>query len=119
MLVLSPMRRFAEQPGLFDSSPDSPSGSLVDQLDEHPGEEFIQGIRDELCETLALARGAESHPWSDMTMTYMVEMRFNSMSRWLPRKEAIALRKAFAAEMDRLYEAAGEMRPEVPGTDPG
>jgi hypothetical protein len=44
------MHRFAEQPGLFDSPADSPNSSLVDQLDEHPGEEFIQGIRDELCE---------------------------------------------------------------------
>jgi hypothetical protein len=55
----------------------------------------------------------------DLTQTYMVEMRFNSMSRWLPRQEALALRKAFAAEMDRLYEAACETRPEVPGADLG
>ncbi len=112
------MPRFAEQPGLFDPPPDSPNSSLVDQLDEHPGEEFIQGIRDDLQATLALARGAASFPWANLTKTYMVEMQFNSMSRWLPRKEAIELRKAFAAEMDRLYEAAGEMRPEVPGADP-
>jgi hypothetical protein len=112
------MHRFAEQPGLFDSPANSPNASLVDQLDEHPGEEFIQGIRDELCETLALARGSDSFPWADLTQTYMVEMRFNSMSRWLARPEAVALRKAFAAEMDQLYEAAGEMRPEVPGPDP-
>ena len=47
----------------------------------------------------------------------MVEMRFNSMSNWLPRQEAVALRRQFAAEMDRLYEAADEMRPEVAGAD--
>ncbi len=111
------MDRFAEKPGLFDSPADSRSASLVDQLDEHPGDEFIQGIRDELCETLALARGSGSLPWADLTKTYMVEMRFNSISRWLPRREAVALRKAFAAEMDRLYEAADQMRPEVPGAD--
>lgn len=110
-------RRFAHQPGLFDSPPDSPTGSLVDQLDEHPGEEFIQGIRDELCGTLALARSAATFPWRDLTETYMVEMRVNSMSRWLPRQEAVALRRQFAAEMDRLYEAADEMRPEVAGAD--
>ena len=111
------MRRFAHQPGLFDALPDLPTGSLVDQLDEHPGEEFIQGIRDELCATLALARGAATFPWRDLTQTYMVEMRFNSMSNWLPRQEAVTLRRQFAAEMDRLYEAADEMRPEVAGAD--
>jgi hypothetical protein len=110
-------RRFANQPGLFDGPPDSPTGSLVDQLDEHPGEGFIQSIRDELCTTLALARSAATFPWRDLTQTYMVEMRFNSMSNWLPREEALALRRQFAAEMDRLYEAANEMRPEVAGTD--
>ncbi len=111
------MRQFADQPGLFDSPTSSPTGSLVDQLDEHPGEEFIQGIRNDLCATLALARGAETFPWPDLTQTYMVEMRFYSMSKWLPRQEAIALRRQFAAEMDRLYEAADEMRPEVAGAD--
>jgi hypothetical protein len=110
-------RRFAHQPGLFDSPPDSPTGSLVDQLDEHPGEEFIQGIRDELLATLALARGAATFPWRDLTETYMVEMRVNSMSNWLPRQEAVTLRRQFAAEMDRLYEAADEARPEVAGQD--
>ena len=109
--------RFADQPGQFDPPPSSPTGSLVDQLDEHPGEDFIQGIRDELSATLALARGAATFPWPDLTQTYMVEMRFNSMSNWLPRQEAVALRRAFAAEMYRLYEAADEMRPEVAGAD--
>ena len=110
-------RRFADQPGLFDSPSNSPTGSLVDQLDEHPGEEFIQGIRDELHATLALARAAAMFPWPDLTRTYMVEMRFNSMSNWLPRQEAVGLRRDFAAEMDRLYEVADEMRPEVAGAD--
>jgi hypothetical protein len=87
----------------------------VDQLDEHPGEDFIQGIRDELRATLALARASARFPWKDLTQTYMVEMRVNSMSNWLPRDEAVALRKAFAAEMDRLYEAADQARPAVPG----
>jgi hypothetical protein len=109
--------RFADQPGLFDSAADSPTGSLVDQLDEHPGEDFIQGIRDELLATLTLARGSARFPWPDLTKTYMVEMRFNSMSNWLPREEAVGLRRAFAAEMDRLYAAADEMRPQVPGAD--
>jgi len=110
-------RRFADQPDLFDSPQRSPTWSLVDELDEHPGEDFIQGIRDELCGTLALARASATFPWPDLTQTYMVEMRFNSMSNWLPRQEAVVLRRTFAAEMDRLYEAADEMRPEVAGAD--
>jgi hypothetical protein len=68
---------------------------------------------------LALARAADTFPWPDLTRTYMAEMRFNSMANWLPRAEAVALRREFAAEMDRLYEAADEMRPEVPGADFG
>src|SRR6185437_585441 len=99
-------RRFAEQPGLFDSPSCSPTASLVDQLDEHPGEDFIQAIRDDLLASLALARSSARFPWPDLTRTYMAEMRFNSMSNWLPRDEAAALRREFAAEMDRLYEAA-------------
>ncbi|HEX5325784.1 MAG TPA: hypothetical protein VFW75_03870 [Acetobacteraceae bacterium] len=110
-------RRAPAQPGLFDAPKDSPTWSLADELDEHPGEEFIQGIRDELLATLALARASATFPWPDPTKTYMAEMRVNSMSDWLPRHEAVALRRQFAAEMDRLYEAADLMRPEVPGAD--
>lgn len=110
-------RRFADQPDLFAAAPGSATGSWVDQLDEHPGEAFIQRIRDELNATLALARGAATFPWPDLTRTYVVEMRVNSVSNWLPRAEAVALRRAFAAEMDRLYEAADEMRPDVAGAD--
>ena len=110
-------RRFADQPELFASPPDSPTWSLVDELEEHPGEDFIQGIRDELHATLALAQRSATFPWRDLTQTYMVEMRFNSMSKWLQRQEAAPLRRQFAAEMDRLYEAADQERPEVAGAD--
>jgi hypothetical protein len=92
-------------------------GSLVDERDEHPGEDFIQGIWDELHATLALARRSTTFPWRDLTQTYMVEMRFNSMSKWLQRQEAAPLRRQFAAEMDRLYEAADQERPEAAGAD--
>ena len=109
--------RYVHQPSLFDKPRDSPTWSLADELDEHPGEDFIQDIRDELNATLALARASATFPWKDLTQTYMVEMRLNSMSRWLPRQEAVVLRRAFAAEMDRLYEAADEARPEVRGAD--
>jgi hypothetical protein len=44
-----------------------------------------------------------SHP--DLTRTTVAELRFNSISRWLPAYEAAAMREAFDAEMARLYEA--------------
>jgi hypothetical protein len=71
----------------------------------------------ELYGTLALARSAATFPWPDLTQTCKVEMRFNSMPNRLPRQEAVGLRRQFAAEMDRLYDAADEMRPEVAGAD--
>ena len=67
---------------------------------------------------LALVRNATHFPWRNLTRVYAEEMRVNSMSRCLPRAEAVALRRAFAAEMDQLYEAEDEARPEVPGADP-
>lgn len=63
-------RRFAAQPDLFAPAepdlftavPGGKTGSLADELEEHPGEEFIQEIRDELLATLELARrSANSH----------------------------------------------------------
>jgi hypothetical protein len=105
------------QPDLFARPADAPIDSLVDTLEEHPGEEFIQRIRDDLNAKLALVRDAARFPWPNLTRVYSEEMRINSMSRWLPRTEAIALRRAFAAEMDRLYEAEDEARPMVPGAD--
>jgi len=118
-------RRIADQPDLFGTArPDlftaqgrPLTGSLVDELEEHPGEAFIQQVRDELNASLELARRSASFPWRDLTQTYIAEMRLYSMSRWLPRPEAVALRRAFAAEMDRLYEAADQARPEVAGAD--
>lgn len=106
-------RRVADQPDLFAPAPKARTGSWVDDLEEHPGEEFIQRIRDELNGLFDLARASSTFPWRDLTQTYLVELRVNSMSHWLPRPEAVALRQAFAAEMDRLYEAADQARPEV------
>ena len=107
---------------LFGAKPDASApcmtGSLVDLLEEHPGEDFIQGIRDRLNGLLELARASARFPWRNATETYLTGMHVNSMSRWLPPEEAAALRRAFAQEMDRLYEAADQMRPEIPGDDP-
>ncbi len=74
-------------------------------VDEPPPADFIQGIRDELLATLARARDAARLPWRDLTAATLAELRFESISNWLPRPEAEALRAAFAAEMERLYAA--------------
>ena len=67
--------------------------------------EFVARIRAKLNSTLALARAAELPPWPDLTRTTLAELRFNSIARWLPDAEAVALRQAFDAELTRLYEA--------------
>lgn len=43
-------------------------------------------------------------PWPGLTKTTLVELRFNSIARWLP-EAAAALRQAFDAEMARRYDA--------------
>lgn len=112
------VRRFAPQPSLFDPPQQAGNiaGSLIDD-DEPPDEDFIQTVRDDLGKLLALAGHADTFPWSDLTRTYMEEMRFYSMSRWLPSEEAAQLRDAFGIAMDRLYELADQERPEVWGRD--
>lgn len=105
--------RSARQGELFDRQPD-----LFDRVPEAEGQEpppadFIDRIRAELQQTLARVRAASVLPWSDLTRTYLAELRFHSIARWLGEEEATALRTAFSAEMKRLYEAAGETAPEV------
>jgi hypothetical protein len=127
-------RRVAHQPDLFPG----PQTDLfvgpalrdefrhpIDQLDEHPGEEFIDRIRSELNGYLDLARSSDRLPWRkrggedrpDLTKAYSIHMRLNSMSRWLPREEAMRLRRAFWDAMDRLYELESEATPLVPMMD--
>ncbi len=74
-------------------------------------------MRDELLGHLAKARAASTLPWRNLTEDYLIEMRVYSMSRWLPEAEARALRRDFGLEMDRLYEAADQARPDVWGRD--
>ena len=68
--------------------------------------EFVERIRRELTDTLALARCAASLPWRDPTAATLAELRFNSIAGWLPDAEADALRAVFATEMRRLWNAA-------------
>jgi hypothetical protein len=94
----------------------------IDRLDEHPGEEFIDRIRKELNGYLDLVRRSEKLPWrkpksndvADLTRAYGIHMHLNSMSRWLPRDEGTALRRAYWDAMDKLYEAENEATPLVP-----
>jgi hypothetical protein len=127
-------RRVAHQPDLFAGPETDPfynrasaaeSRHLIEQLDEHPGEAFIDRIRIELNDYLELAKASDCLPWRkhngedkpDLTKAYSIHMRLNSMSRWLPRDEGRVLRRAFWDAMDRLYELENEATPLVPMMD--
>jgi hypothetical protein len=51
-------------------------------------------------------RGAPALPWRDLTAATLAELRFNSITNWLPAAEADALRECFAREMARLWAIA-------------
>lgn len=74
--------------------------------------ELVERIRQEMQATLARVQAAEVLPWPDLTKTYLAELRFESIAGWLPAEEAEAFKAAFGREMERLYRAAGEERPE-------
>jgi hypothetical protein len=59
-------------------------------------------------ETLARVRTAAALPWKNLTAAPLAELRFNSISGWLPDEEAKTLRVSFQREMDRLYAIAEE-----------
>ena len=86
----------ASQPDLFshDAQPDL----FVDAAPD-----FVARIRDELRATLERVQGADALPWADLTRTTLAERRFHSIAGYLPDAEAEALRRAFEAEMARLY----------------
>jgi hypothetical protein len=90
----------AVQLGLFDGD------EAVKPTRRHeftPSAAFVDRIRSELNDTLALVRAADRLPWPDLTRTTLAELRFKSIVRYLPPLEAAALTAAFDAEMDRLY----------------
>ena len=93
------MPRFAAQPDLF--------ADLGRDMDDPMEQEFIDGIREELLATLALVRGADTLPWSNLTHALLDEMHFNSVAGHLPEAEAGRLRAEFAVEMARLWATAG------------
>ncbi len=50
-------------------------------------------------------------PWDNLTAATLAELRFDSITNWLPDDEASALRVSFKREMNRLYAAAEEDEP--------
>jgi hypothetical protein len=115
--------RVAQQPDLFALQADQSGGNdPVYWMEEPPPEDFIQRIRDELLATLAMVQTANSLPWPNLTRMTLAELRFNSITNWLPKTEAVALRTEFAAAMVRIYaivDAAAGYDPLPPGdTEP-
>ena len=60
--------------------------------------------------TLAEARMTALLPQAELTKAALVELRFNSIMRWLPEAEATALGSAIDAALDRLYAAEDAAR---------
>ena len=69
----------------------------------HVPEDFIARIRAELLATIACVESAALLPWSDPAKAMLTEMRFHSISNWLPDQEAAALRARFDSQLERLY----------------
>jgi hypothetical protein len=102
--TISGMRtdRSNRQPDLFARAADR-LGAEHAVLEAPPPEDFVARIRDELVSTLAHVREAAVMPWNDLTTATLAELRFNSITGWLPAKEADSLRNAFRTELRRLY----------------
>ncbi len=94
-------RAHIDQTDLFAAEAGAATMSVVPE--EADRAELVASTRAELLATLARARAAERLPWPNYTQSTLAEMRFDSISRWLPEDEAAALRDAFATELDRLY----------------
>lgn len=106
--------RFAEQADLFDRGTGGVGAVGESEAEAADFAELVERVRRELRATLARVQGADVLPWPDLTVTYLAELRFDSISGWLPGDEARALKQAFGTEMERLYHAAGEERPAGP-----
>lgn len=106
--------RSSRQPDLFEAARPAGSGGYAALLEEPPPADFIERIRTELNDTLALVRGAAALPWKDPTTATLAELRFNSITNWLPADEANALRESFGREMSRLWAVAARDAEEAP-----
>jgi hypothetical protein len=95
--------RSPHQPDLFATPRSTEQSNYAAMLREPPPADFTQRIRDELNRTLAKARDAAVMPWRDLTAATLAELRFNSITNWLPPAEGTVLRESFAREMVRLW----------------
>ena len=107
-------QRTARQPDLFEVVGPASGGGYADLLDEPPPADFIERIRNELIGTLTTARAAARMPWKDLTAATLAELRFNSITNWLPASEAEVLRESFNGEMARLWDIAAREAEEAP-----
>lgn len=94
------------QPDLFEAAQPASARGYATLLQEPPPADFIERIRNELIGTLAMARQAARLPWKDLTTATLAELRFNSITNWLPASEAETLRESFNREMARLWDIA-------------
>jgi hypothetical protein len=61
-----------------------------------------------------MVRDSAALPWGDLTAATLAELRFDSITNWLPEAEAIELRECFAREMARLWAIAERDAQEAP-----
>jgi hypothetical protein len=109
-----PSSQSPRQRDLFEVAQPAFGRGYASLLQEPPPADFIERIRNELVGTLAMARGAVRMPWRDLTAATLAELRFNSITNWLPASEGEALRESFNREMARLWAAAASEAQELP-----
>ena len=97
-------RRAATQFDLFAPPGLPPAAAPVAEQDAGRAS-LVARMREELSAELDRLRAATRLPWPDYTASALAELRFESLTRWLPDEEAEALRAAHASELDRLYAA--------------
>ena len=83
---------------------DQPSGTPAPVVTFVADAALVDRIRRELIGTLEMVRAADALPWPDLTQMTLAEMRFRSISRYLPDEEAGELCAAFDVAMERIYE---------------
>src|ERR1700757_5190942 len=98
--------RSSRQLDLFGPAESSRGMGYAVLLQEPPPADFIERIRRELTDTLAIVRDSAALPWGDLTTATLAELRFDSITNWLPEAEAIELRECFTREMARLWAIA-------------
>src|SRR5216683_4601683 len=101
-----PTYRSRRQPDLFEPARPSRESGNAALMREPPPADFIERIRNELVGTLVMTREAAALPWKDPTAATLAELRFNSITNWLPAAEGEALRESFNREMARLWDVA-------------